>query len=378
MRLPTWGELTEEQLDVLDTPLNQSLLVTGPPGSGKTVHAIRRARMVANSAKPGQPRAALITFNRLLRRLMRLVTGREDPVEIDINTMHSFVANEYRRRLKTEPPLLPQTLHSPNFRPYDWDAMHAELTKSRCTPDRPHLVIDEGQDLPKGFYMFAARHVAFTITIFADDDQTLTSECSSLEEIREAAELSDCEWVCLKENHRSRPEVARLAEHFHHGRLPAASVRRSSGSELPALIQFPDYAAAATMVSNWYRNRGGSLGVIVHRKMDVDKVRNEIKGQLGDVRVDFYHSESNNEEVICQLDPGITVLTSRSAKGQEFDAVFLLNLEEFIPCRDTAARRMMYMLCTRARDHLILGYGPGGLSAAAIAALPDAAILARP
>ena len=110
----------------------------------------------------------------------------------------------------------------------------------------------------------------------------------------------------------------------------------------------------------------------------MDKVRNEIKGQLGDVRVDFYHSESNNEEVICQLDPGITVLTSRSAKGQEFDAVFLLNLEEFIPCRDTAARRMMYMLCTRARDHLILGYGPGGLSAAAIAALPDAAILARP
>ena len=39
MRLPTWDELSsvKEQLDVLDFPLDRSLFVVGPPGSGKTV-----------------------------------------------------------------------------------------------------------------------------------------------------------------------------------------------------------------------------------------------------------------------------------------------------------------------------------------------------
>ena len=38
MRLPTYDELSndEEQLDVLEAPLDQPLFVVGPPGSGKT------------------------------------------------------------------------------------------------------------------------------------------------------------------------------------------------------------------------------------------------------------------------------------------------------------------------------------------------------
>ena len=44
VRLPTWEELTSvpEQLDVLEYPLDKSLFVVGPPGSGKTVLAMHR------------------------------------------------------------------------------------------------------------------------------------------------------------------------------------------------------------------------------------------------------------------------------------------------------------------------------------------------
>ena len=75
------------------------------------------------------------------------------------------------------------------------------------------------------------------------------------------------------------------------------------------------------------------------------------------------------------LEPGVTILNKESVKGQEFDAVFILELEAFIPCTTGVERRAMYMMCTRARDHLFLVHER--LSARAAAALPDASVLER-
>ena len=75
------------------------------------------------------------------------------------------------------------------------------------------------------------------------------------------------------------------------------------------------------------------------------------------------------------LAPGVTVLNKESVKGQEFDAVFILELEAFIPCTDDVMRRGMYMMCARARDNLFLVYGPHELSVEAAAALPGPDVL---
>ena len=75
------------------------------------------------------------------------------------------------------------------------------------------------------------------------------------------------------------------------------------------------------------------------------------------------------------LAPGVTVLNKESVKGQEFDAVFILELEAFIPCTDDTMRRGMYMMCSRARDNLFLVYGPHALSVEAATALPGTDVL---
>ena len=93
MRLPTWEELVsvEEQLEVLEHPLDQSLFVVGPPGSGKTVLAVYRAQMVAE-AEAAQTEAeqpvAIVTFSRMLRRLLALLDEQRSTYA---KTMHSFV-----------------------------------------------------------------------------------------------------------------------------------------------------------------------------------------------------------------------------------------------------------------------------------------------
>ena len=71
------------------------------------------------------------------------------------------------------------------------------------------------------------------------------------------------------------------------------------------------------------------------------------------------------------------MLNKDSVKGQEFDTVFILKLDQLIPCTDDSRLRAMYMMCTRARDNLFLDHGPKPLSARAEASLPGEDVLAR-
>ena len=236
------------------------------------------------------------------------------------------------------------------------------------------MIIDEGQDLPAGFFAYGSSYVAQTLTVFSDEDQALSHQRTTLEQIKSATDLGDP--IVLRRNHRNTPEVARLAEHFHSGRLPVAAVSRASSGEIPRLVRHSDIADVAERVSNWYKTRGGSIGAIVHNNKTGKELRKEIRRRIREERVDLYTSQDRNEDEIDVSSPGVTVLNKESVKGQEFDAVFILELECFIPCANDAERRAMYMMCARARDYLFLVHGPE-LSTAAVGDLPGPDVLER-
>ena len=73
------------------------------------------------------------------------------------------------------------------------------------------------------------------MSVFADEEQAIGVTRSTLVQIRNAAGLP--EPVILTENHRNTPEIARLAEHFHRGQLPAAAVIRSHTGDVPQLVR---------------------------------------------------------------------------------------------------------------------------------------------
>src|SRR5271165_5415193 len=301
MRLPTWDELIAEQLDVMEHPVNEPLFVAGPPGSGKTVLAVRRAE---EAAEQGQ-KVALVTYNRMLRRLATLLIERS-AVAL---TMHKFVFDDYLNRTGTK--LL-------NGYDHDWPEMLATL-KNHPNSEATwhHVIVDEGQDLPEGFFEYLYKHATTTLTVFADEDQALRARRTTLAQIRTAGRLPNPH--LLSENHRNSPEIAVLAEHFHSGGLPTARRRRTAVGQRPRLVQKPDALDIVELIATWIENRGGTVGVIVSGNQTGGNIHSALTTRLPERRVDCYVSGGNNENAIALLNEGVTILNKESVKGQEFD-----------------------------------------------------------
>lgn len=363
MRLPTYDEIKrdEKQLEVYEFPFNQSLFVAGPPGSGKTVLAVRRAEMLASA----DVNVVLVTFNRMLRRLIALLTDTRFPVR----TMHKLVGDHYWSKAQA---------NAPSNAPfeYDWKAIFETLHSRGVKPGPIHAIVDEGQDLPPCFFRYLPEFAAATITVFADEDQAVTERRSTLLEIKTAAGLDDP--VLLASNHRNTPEIAAVAEHFYSGMSPIPETVRPPSGELPVLVTYRATKNAAKRVANWYLARGGTVGVAVARNSTGAAVYGALRKRLEDQRVDIYTSQDQGEDAIQLLDPGITILNVQSIKGQEFDTVFVMELDRLLPCATDAEKRVMYMLCARARDNLFLMHPGGAVPPAVLRELPGAGKLERP
>lgn len=362
MRLPTYEEIArdEQQLEVYEAPFAESLFVVGPPGSGKTVLAVHRAQMLASA----ELAVVLITYNRMLRHLIAQLT--EDQVRA--HTMHQFVGARYHAQVKAI---------APNTAPfvYNWNAIFATLNHRGIKPEPIHVIVDEGQDLPSEFFRYLREFVATTVTVFADEEQALTAERSTLRDIKKATHFDDP--IVLSANHRNTPEIARVAEHFHAGDAPVPEVIRPQSGELPRVFLYRGNDAARR-IANWYRARGGRVGVAVVDNETGESLCSRLRSRLAGKRVQFYRSDRRNEDEIELLVPGITILNVQSIKGQEFDTVFIMEFDELLLEAGEVNKRKLYMLCARARDNLFLMHEGDGLSQRLLEGLPDDHILERP
>lgn len=369
MKLPKVDDLVGKQRSVYKTPPDEPLFVAGPPGSGKTTLAVLRARFLAGP--PLGRRVALVTKNRMLAALANELGN----AEFDTTTMNSLVSGDYWSRFHE---FVPQFRQHRSF-VYDWDSVLNDYEQAEVEPLFDHMVIDEGQNLPVGFFHWASRYGAKTLTVFADEEQATDAQRASLDEIGDATGLAKL--VRLTDNHRNTPEIAAVAEHFHHSMiLPPAIVQKAAGGEVPMLLRLGSLDELTRRIATRYRNRGEAIGVIVQpRKQDAYQLHSAIKARLPTTRVDVYTSDSTKgaEASIRLLEPGVTVLTGESATGLEFETVFLLDLHRSLPCTSAADYRRMYMLCARARDALLLIDWPPYLDGRQLAALPGPPVLVR-
>lgn len=346
MRLPNYQELSKEQLEIYGLPLDGSYLVTGPPGTGKTVMALYRAEMYREFDR--NPK--LIMYNKTLEDYTGNATS-DLGVGRSVSTFFSWFWNAF--------PEWTNGLQVPQIKRYvyDWTEIVPKLVQAEIV-DKPVLLIDEGQDLPPGFYT-ALTFLADHYTLFADENQRLTEERNStLRDIRRGARISPENELSLTRNYRNTREIACLAREFFAGLETGMPNLPERKGEKPAVKKTASVGEAADFIARFERtNAHKKIGVFVPYSEQLDELHALLRERETRNRVRFYSSRRRRESNMNFSEPGIHVLCFASAKGLEFDAVFMPELQAYDPDLERAEAKMsLYVLLSRARDHLFLLY----------------------
>lgn len=346
----------EQQGLLADMPFEGHHLITGPPGSGKSLLAVQRAVMLALTGAP----VTLLTATRAQRRALTYMLQLLGPtVEVQVTAAEA--------------------------EPGTWRPGH---------PDRADaaLVVDEAHTLPAELLRRCAESVPRT-TVFAEElPVPVPGELGPDELARLVPGVSRHR---LSVDHRTSRQIALLARHFVTERdratpvAPPASSASSApatpsatpsatGAEVappartgpvPALHAYDGPGAVARHVLDHARAHPyRRIGVIVTDESELRALLPHLAARLPGERLWFGPGPGDAPDPVR---PGVRVLVREAARGLEFDTVFVPDTHrDDVPGQDAAATAHAYVrLITRARAELHLGYA-GGREPALPAAVP--------
>lgn len=350
MRLPRLNELIPEQERAYLLPIDGDYVVCGPPGTGKTVIALYRAGLTRNDEG-----SLMLAHSKVLVHYMTGTASREK-MAARTSTYNSWFWSTYRRRVGSNPP------KGGTAYEYDWTASLMDiLAHPPKGAQTSYLIIDEGQDMPQGFYSIV-KECARNVTVFADENQRLDYEKnSSIGAICSAFGVDDSSGglVKLRYNHRNSRPIAELAKSLCVGRTGAPELPDRPGPK-PIMRSWPHRKAVCESIVTVAKNAPKkTVGVLLPRQTQVISYANMLSTHLPGRKVQHYVSQGDCD--VSKLDFGdgvVTVLTYKSAKGLEFDTVFIPELESYWnqDTTDDENRMTYYVLTSRARERLVMGW----------------------
>lgn len=362
MRMPSESELSREQRELCSAPPEGTMLVVGPPGSGKTVVAIQRKEALARQGS----RVEAVAWNNVLARY-----GGLD------RTFESWLNSWWRGATGDR---LPSYIENGSSRPDYHAALSAALIAKKSAIKRAgnwgNLILDEAQDFSTTAHKLLAAAILIveedaeeppSLLILADENQRIAKKTNaSINDIRQAHSLTEDDLYYLTKNYRNTREIASVARHFFIGTksgIPELPDRRGDKPRILTSCTLDD--AVAKIANHARTHEDHEIGVLVQFENTRKRIYNKLKYRLSetDIAVQTYHSNTKNgggPQLARQLkfDGGgaITVLCFASAKGVEFDSVFLPELQQ-MPASDEdgeVSKMQLYVMTSRARTDLTL------------------------
>jgi len=467
MRMPTEADMSQEQTDIyINAPLDGKVMVTGPPGTGKTVIAFLRAHTVSKKKK-GKITVAMY------QNVLKQYASSAAKNEFNVSTMHKWWQNWWNNfalpitgasevtkgkmgaqdviflpgcqgmnRAKVNELFgtpfknnrgIPWNFRDKTwcvwkdyyeektnlFKPYvttkealpmegewgedgqfdhDFEKIMEYLVKNKDNLDEDkvnwgHLIIDESQDMSPNLHMalkFISSQIfkdtpvkdAPALTLFADENQRLHEDNSTIKDILEAQNIKNDRHYTLTRNYRNTLEIALLAATFYVGKggIPDLPQRRGDKPKLLSKVNMQD---TIEFIYNYARNHENQeIGIFVQNhgqrkkyvKAIIKKIEDESNKNLSVQSYEYNDPDWGNAEKLA-FDQGgvISIFTRHMSKGLEFDAVFIVEMQSIKvePAHIDEFRMGMYVLTSRARSNLFLILKNDGTDQAILSYLPE-------
>jgi DNA helicase IV len=259
-----------------------------------------------------------------------------------------------------------------DFRPIDWPAVIENIVEKETSepPGRLFIFIDEGKDMPAEFYDALIRFGYEDFYVVADQNQAITSENSSRQQLQDVLAINPDEVVELTHNYRNAFPVARLARAFYPddpATPPIDLPPASPAGQTPVLIEYGpgcslDFDKVIERVLKLAdRDPGKLIGIIVPANQTRNKYLHALRKMAdsdaidldnGRPRIETYASGKKSD---LRFDEGgIFVINAQSCKGLEFDVVFIADIHDFYchPAIEDEKRRLFYVMVARAIEQV--------------------------
>ncbi len=415
LNLPQYTQLDDDQKRVYALPFEGRNLISGPPGTGKSVIAIHRA---AAMAQKGQLPTVLM-FNKLLQlwtkkaleeagKMAQLdkssaekldtktteawfkkwfletfgvaaptkevalapnrqiktnrdnqcaVCNRATSANIDLAVVYSVAPKKWYPVHENCLPKLNQKMSANAYRSVDYqkclEVAEPAMVSALKKARNLDVLIDEGQDLPLSAYQLLSEFCT-SLTVYLDSAQTITEDKSTEDEIIATLDIGKDRRQILKKNYRNGKEVHQLAEKFRPGYLVVGDMPERKCTDIPKLIGLSSKEKESDWIATLAKNFSNlSIGVFVRTK---DR-RNSIAASLRENSIAFQvYNPDTRDQVFDPCKKGVTLATQSNAKGLEFDIVVVAGMDEWPSDIPDYLYGLFYVLITRSRDRLFLSY----------------------
>jgi len=364
LKFPIWEELSkDEQVPIYNLSLDKNYVITGGPGTGKTVLAIHRAARLKDEV--GEGKVKFLVFNkplmlylkRVLEETQLKVEDENDSFDVDVQTWHSWFYGFYSRFMNS--PVPQKRDYEPDWNRIMNDSRFVRLINETTLWD--HLIIDEAQDFPLELLEILKR-LSKNVTIFADPNQSILSNDTNIAEILRIFEAGERRFY-LTRNYRNTFEIYNVGKVFYTGEpsnLPGQPIR--TGNK-PRIIAYENEEVVYKRIKNYAENNPTSnIGIILYDFKNAKDFFNNLKKYIDKkiCKVMLYRHSRNIEDYFNFDEPGIKIIYNWVMKGLEFDTVFLPRLTDidFIlkDPLDPLKINQIYVATTRAKNDVFYFY----------------------
>jgi len=326
--LPTLAQLTRSQKQAINE--TKSVIVTGVPGSGKTVVSIYR--LLSSSAN-----TELLTYTRMLKTSIA-----HSAITSNVQSSSKIYSIHAWYWAKTRSSLI--------------DALENGMVDTQLNGKRlKHLIIDEAQDMELSFYRALVNN-SESVSIGADDDQKMYDVDTTEYALRNIFKSNIV--FELGQNFRNRFEIFNFARQFI-PQNPRANDQNTlerlkaenSGGELPYVYVSQSETERNNFINSILNNNTNkNTAILVYNQTEVDAYYRIISG-LGYECSKYHSGISNDKKKNIEYDlKNILVTTFHSSKGLEFDIVIMPSFEKATENKNN----FYYVGCTRAKDNLFI------------------------